>query len=102
MNSFDVETEGFVENQGGGTGSKILPKNYSEVKRIYFSGQSEAEKSIAGPFSKCFESDSDFEPFYYQNRKTQSEKIHLEFDEFPLFKESAKTRTNKLNNLSFC
>ena len=76
---------------------EILTENYPKAKKIYFSGQSEIEESIAGPFSQCFESDNGFSEFYYQHKKAVSEKIAIEFSDFSKVKKSAKSKAKSLN-----
>jgi 5,10-methylene-tetrahydrofolate dehydrogenase/methenyl tetrahydrofolate cyclohydrolase len=76
--------------------SEIIVKNYPDTKAIYFPGQTESEKSMAGPFARCFGSDADFSQFYYQQKKTSSEKLAIE-SEFPNLQKSSKIKSKQLN-----
>ena len=76
--------------------SQIMGKNY-DSSPIYFSGQTETEKNIAGPFARCFESDPDFSQFYYRQKKSVADKLNIESSDFPIFKKSSKTRSRALN-----
>ena len=77
--------------------TEIFPQNYPSAKIICYSGQTEIERSIAGPFAKCFESDGNFSQFYYQQRKSESEKLTIESGTFHQFKIKAKTKSKQLN-----
>lgn len=77
--------------------TEIFTQNYPNAKRIYYSGQTESERSIAGPFAKCFESDSNFSQFYYQQKKSESKKLTIESGTFHHFKKIAKTKSKQLN-----
>jgi hypothetical protein len=77
--------------------SEIFTKNYHDAKRIYYCGQTENERSITGPFAKCFETDSNFSQFYYQQKKSESEKLTIESNTFHQFKKIAKSKSGQLN-----
>lgn len=77
--------------------AEIIDKNYPDSKAIFFSGQTESEKSIAGPFARCFAFDTDFIRFYYQEKKTESEKIDIESNSLPRLKKCSKVKSRQLN-----
>lgn len=77
--------------------TEIFTQNYPNAKGIYYSGQTESERSIAGQFAKCFESDSNFSQFYYEQKKSESEKLIIESGTFHQFKKTAKTKSKQLN-----
>lgn len=76
--------------------SDIINRNYPESKAICFSGRTENEQSIAGPFAKCFQSDEDFSQFYYQQKASDAETIVVESASSRLQK-SLKTKSKQLN-----
>jgi len=77
--------------------TEIFTQNYPNAKVIYYCGQTESERSIAGPFAKCFESDSDFSQFYYHQKKSESEKLTIESDNFNRLKKISSTKSKQLN-----
>lgn len=77
--------------------TEIINKSYPDSKAIYFSGQTEGEKSISGPFVQCFKSDTDFGEFYYQWRKSEDEKLNIESSNFSILQKSSKPKLRQLN-----
>src|SRR5262245_1804787 len=75
--------------------SELAVKNYTS-KKIFFIGQTENEKSIAGPFAQCFASD-DFNVLYYQQKKTESEILTIAANDYAQFKKSKEIKNNQLN-----
>lgn len=77
--------------------TNILNDKYPDGKRVYFSGQSEGEQTIIGPFAKCFGSDSNFSKFFYEQKKGVSESVPIEIGSFPRLKKSTKVKSNCLS-----
>lgn len=77
--------------------SEIISANYQAEKCIYFTGYSETQQSIAGPFAQCFKSDQEFEEFFYQNKKINSRSIPIDIANFSNVKASKKPKPSKLN-----
>lgn len=77
--------------------TEIFTQNYPNAKVIYYCGQTESERSIAGPFAKCFEADGNFSQFYYQQKKSESEKLTIKSNTFHQFKKIAKAKSGQLN-----
>jgi hypothetical protein len=77
--------------------TEIVTHNYPNAKEIYYTGQTENERSIAGPFAKCFHLDSNFSQFYHRQKKSEADRKTIESGTFHQFKKSAKAKSNRLN-----
>lgn len=77
--------------------NEIIEVNYQAEKCLYFTGYSEAEESIAGPFAQCYKTDQQFEDFFYQNKKNKSNSIAINLAGASNVKAAKKIKSNKLN-----
>jgi hypothetical protein len=77
--------------------TEIFTQKYPDAKVLYYSGQTENERSIAGPFAKCFQSDSDFSQFFYKQKKSESEKLAIESSSHQQIKKTSKAKSKQLN-----
>lgn len=77
--------------------NEIIAANYQEEKFLYFTGNSETEKSIAGPFAQCYNTDQQFEDFFYQNKKIKSTSIAIDLAQAANIKATKKVKSNKIN-----
>lgn len=76
---------------------KIFAQNYPDIKRVYYSGETEREETIVGPFGDCFQSDSKFQEFFKEKHEVVSEKIDIESANVMKFKKSSKSHPRQLN-----
>lgn len=76
---------------------EIIQVKYPKESYLFFSGQSEKYKSINGPFSQCFDSDKNFEHFFYLSKEVNSNRIPIELNHLSNINRSKKIKSNKLN-----
>lgn len=77
--------------------NEIIRENYQEAKYVYFTGQSEMQQTIAGPFFECFESDKEFEDFFYKVKKNNATSVPINIAGLSSVQASKKIKSNKLN-----
>jgi hypothetical protein len=77
--------------------TRILPDHYFEYKKVYFTGYTEPEKTIHGPFLGCFNLENEFVEFLRNTSEEKSNRLELKTREYPKLKLSNRDKSNGLN-----
>jgi hypothetical protein len=73
----------------------LVTQYYPRAKRLYLTGQSEADMSLTGPFAACFPG-TGFESFWRSQQATTVASVPIAYQRFSVFKRTSAWRTGGL------